>query len=130
MLLEELYTTMVAPSLVSSREDWDNLSNDKQTPPENAPSTPQFLDNLFSNDPSKSFAACRAACEAKESCFQFSYYDQTCALEKSWRLGSPRYPWMEGEREIKYRSGWMVDRIQSWIKGNSLCKGPVWDADG
>jgi hypothetical protein len=129
LLLEEIYHTMLAPSLVSSREDWDNLSNDKQTPPENPPSTTQAVESVLANDPSKSFAACRDACEAKETCLQFSYYNQTCALESSWHLGSPRYPWMEEEREIKYRSGWMVERIQGWVKGNSPCKELAWDVD-
>ena len=127
--MEELYYLMIAPLMdTSRRDDWDNLSPLEQIRPEPI-IKPDFVGKFFLNDSTISYNACRKACEVERKCFQFVYYKDTCKLDTSFKLGSPRYPWKEDGEEIRVQSGWMVDRIQDWIKVNSPCEGPNWDAD-
>lgn len=110
------------------RDDWDNLSPFEQLRPEPV-IKPDFVGNFFLNDSTKSYNTCRRACERDRECFQFVYYKDTCKLDTAFKLGSPSYPQTKNGEEIRTQSGWMVERIQDWIKHNSPCEGPNWDAD-
>jgi hypothetical protein len=71
----------------------------------------------------ESFENCRKVCQEREKCFQYVYYDKTCRLGLSFRLGKHVSPSDDGK--IIYASGWMVDRIRQWTEDNA-CKGPDW----
>lgn len=89
----------IAPRIIGEREDWDNIHESMKVSPKHRASH-----NSFEN--------CKIACERDKSCFQFVYDGTTCALSDHIRLGGTRPPGENGEQ--KYRSGWMVERIQDW----------------
>lgn len=129
ILAEEIYYKMIASLMTTPRrDDWDNLSPFDQPHPEPV-IKPDFVGNFFVNDSSKSYNTCRGACEKDPTCFQFVYYKDTCKLDTAFKLGSPRYSWNDNGDEIKYQSGWLVERIQDFVKQNSPCVGPNWGAD-
>ncbi|KAM3067334.1 hypothetical protein ACMFMG_005308 [Clarireedia jacksonii] len=72
----------------------------------------------------KSFEKCGEACKKNSECFQWAWYDKTCRLQTSFRLGNFQAPSEDGK--VVYKSGWMVDRINEWTAENA-CKGPQWD---
>ena len=111
------------------REEQDSLdeaSTEQHTDPE-------WRARAFSAEKEafKSFADCREACAADNECFQFAYYDRTCRLSTSFRLGAYRAPELdvtdeEGrKRDIVFKSGWMMERIREWTENNP-CTVPEW----
>jgi hypothetical protein len=71
----------------------------------------------------ESFEHCRRVCEENKDCFQFVYYDKTCKIGFSFRLGKYVAPSDDGK--TVWKSGWMVSRIRQWTKDNA-CHGPEW----
>ncbi|KFY50841.1 hypothetical protein V495_00065 [Pseudogymnoascus sp. VKM F-4514 (FW-929)] len=130
LLVEELYYTMIASLMTNPRrDDWDNHSPIEQLHPEPL-AYPEYIGDFFHDDPNKSYNQCHKACEKDPTCFQFLYSRDSCKLDTAFNLGVPRYPTKadDGE-EISFQSGWMVERIQDWIKHNSPCPGPNWEKD-
>ncbi|PQE30834.1 glycosyltransferase family 31 protein [Rutstroemia sp. NJR-2017a WRK4] len=72
----------------------------------------------------KSFENCGEACKENPDCFQWVWYDKTCRLQTSFRLGAFKAPSDDGK--VVYKSGWMVDKINEWTAENT-CKEPQWD---
>lgn len=128
--MEELYFTTIASLMTNPRrDDWDNHSPIDQLHPESL-TTPHFVGDFFLHDPTKSYNHCRKSCEKDPTCFQFVYSRDSCKIDTAFRLGSPRYPTKtEDGKEVRYQSGWMVERIKNWISHNSPCAGPNWDPD-
>jgi hypothetical protein len=89
----------VAPQIISTRGDWDNIQESMKIFPKYAASH-------------ISFETCKAACELDSSCFQFVYNGTTCALSDHIRVGSKRS--VEGNPAQTYVSGWMIERIRDW----------------
>ncbi|KAI9651253.1 hypothetical protein NHQ30_001291 [Ciborinia camelliae] len=80
----------------------------------------------------KSFEACGRACENQTECFQWVYYDRTCRLSTSIRLGNYQAPTNGKDKgddgkpeQVGWKSGWLVDRINEWVENNE-CKEPDW----
>jgi hypothetical protein len=71
----------------------------------------------------KSFENCGEACKENPGCFQWVWYDKTCRLQTSFRLGNFQAPSDDGK--VVYKSGWMVDKINEWTAENT-CKEPQW----
>lgn len=71
----------------------------------------------------ESVQQCRELCQMRQDCFQYIYYDKTCKLGRSFRLGKHASPSADGN--IVYTSGWMVDRIHKWTEAN-VCTKPEW----
>ncbi|KAL3425375.1 glycosyltransferase family 31 protein [Phlyctema vagabunda] len=71
-----------------------------------------------------SFEDCRNMCESVAECFQFVFYDDTCRLGYSFRLG--QYVDVEREGRKIFKSGWMVDKIRRWTEENA-CREPRWE---
>ena len=71
----------------------------------------------------ESFENCGKICQERKDCFQYVYYDNTCKLGLSFRLGKHLSPSDDGT--IVYKSGWMVERIRDWTEDNA-CQGPEW----
>jgi hypothetical protein len=72
----------------------------------------------------KSFENCGEACKENPDCFQWVWYDKTCRLQTSFRLGAFKAPSDDGK--VVYKSGWMVDKINEWTAENT-CKKPQWN---
>jgi len=70
----------------------------------------------------QSFEKCGAACQANNQCFQYVYFDETCKLGLSFRLGAYKAP----NKEVSYKSGWMLPRIREWQEAN-VCEEPEWE---
>ena len=135
LLMEELYYTMIASLMTTPRrDDWDNQSPFDQLRPDPIITpviTPDFVGEFFLHDPTRSYNHCRKTCERDLACFQFVYSRGSCKLDTAFKLGKPRYPSKaeDGGEEVRFQSGWMVERIQKWIDHNSPCAGPNWDPD-
>lgn len=141
ILAEDLYRELFSPLFVPKRADWDNLSHQTIVAPK-----PGKAGSVKHHDPSLSFEHCRQTCEGRKDCFQFAFHNSTCQLSQAFHLGEPRYPKKEKytqlytdaqgmglerevEREIKYESGWMVERIRAWVENEGRCMLPSWDRD-
>ncbi|KAF4628220.1 hypothetical protein G7Y89_g9929 [Cudoniella acicularis] len=77
----------------------------------------------FEKDAWKSFENCRELCEKDKKCFQFVFFENTCKLGHSFRLGNYMAPDRDGE--VVWKSGWMMGKIRKFQEGN-VCKGPEW----
>ncbi|OBT96910.1 hypothetical protein VE01_05505 [Pseudogymnoascus verrucosus] len=133
LLMEELYYTMIASLMTTPRrDDWDNQSPFDQLRPDPI-LTPNHVGDFdfFHHDPTKSYNHCRKACQKDKDCFQFVYSKDSCKFDTAFTLGKPRYPKKaeDGGEEIRFQSGWLVERIQKWIAQNSPCPGPNWEKD-
>ncbi len=71
----------------------------------------------------ESFENCGKVCEADKQCFQWVFYEKTCKLGMSFRLGKYMAPNENGE--VVWKSGWKVERIREWTEKNA-CKEPLW----
>lgn len=133
LLLKDIYTRYFAPKMQASREDWDNLSDDvlyidrdsgrkwDAFELERAKKGPM---SQVERKAHKSFEDCRAMCEAVESCFQFLYHDGLCASSLSFKLGKPNRS--EQSPAKRWKSGWIVPKINKWIERQGECKKPIW----
>ena len=131
LLMRDIYTEFFAPNLQTTREDWDNLSDDQFYLDNNDTRWEDRRDRMKDekeyNEEEKtahlSFNHCRAACESlsHEECFQFKYEDGLCSTSKSFRLGKPVRR-IENKRSM---SGWDVAKIQGWIRAQN-CQKPIY----
>lgn len=93
---KDVFKHYVMPQMTTPRSDWDNLSDDDAE------------DNIGS------FEKCRAACEAKDDCKQYSYdADGHCRLRVNPRLGTAR----EG-----IMSGWIMERVTVFEQNMTPCE--------
>ncbi|KAK8095002.1 hypothetical protein PG997_001687 [Apiospora hydei] len=138
LLLKDIYTHFFAPKMQSSREDWDNLSDDvlyvdlsTSTDSKGRKLETWELDRAkkgpmtqVERKAHKSFEDCRAMCEAANDCFQFLYHAGVCAKSFSFKLGHPNRS--EQSPAYRWRSGWNVPKINKWIERQGECKKPIW----
>lgn len=68
----------------------------------------------------ESFEKCGKACEGAKGCFQWVYYDKTCKLGMTFRLG--KYVKPSGDGKVIWKSGWMMTRIRKWTDENACTK--------
>jgi len=108
----------VLPQLERRKDDWDNLSKDVQA--EDA-----------------TFEECRALCEAKTDCLQFSLDGSTCKSLNTIKLGDERkqrpdseaMSQEEKEKNKKISSGWVMERVEAFMKElDESCSGQDWVA--
>ncbi|KIV77793.1 hypothetical protein PV11_09573 [Exophiala sideris] len=86
LLFEDIFHFIEA-KIDTTREDWDNMSEDIEI----SHTTPgQAFDSM--SWVGESVEMCRAACLAEPSCYQFRLKGQSCTLSRSIRLGHPVYP--------------------------------------
>lgn len=71
----------------------------------------------------ESFENCGKACEENPDCFQWVFYEKTCKLGASFRLGKYVAPKEDGE--VVWKSGWNMERIRQWTDTNA-CQEPAW----
>jgi len=134
MLLKDIYAHFLAPKMRASREDWDNLSDDVFYLDRDAKKHEDWVLERTKKGPMsqverkahKSYDDCRAMCEAVKDCFQFMYHDGVCASSTSFKLGRPNRS--EQMLSKRYRSGWIVPKINKWIERQGECKKPIWPA--
>lgn len=98
ILFKDLFE-YVAPRIIGTRENWDNIHSSMKISPKSMAAH-------------SSFQNCKTACELDSSCFQFVYDGTTCALSDHIRVGSKRSP--EENSARTYISGWMIERIRDW----------------
>ncbi|KAK4101309.1 glycosyltransferase family 31 protein [Parathielavia hyrcaniae] len=135
--MKDIYATHIAPYLNASRDDWDNLADNRfyLDPARNETfaewkrnrNKPAASLNEHERVAHASFEHCRAACQSLggEECFRFRYEDGACSIGDSFALGAPVRR-AEGDA-VGVKSGWMVERIQAWIqRQGASCKGAKW----
>ncbi|KAK6587423.1 hypothetical protein PZA11_000713 [Diplocarpon coronariae] len=104
----ELFKTFVTPSMVSERENWDNLAAEKG----------EFGKTGGVTSEAASFEDCAHACEVDEKCFQYSHHGRTCNVGMSVRLGYKK----EADQEGVWRSGWNLTRLTDWASKRPVCE--------
>ncbi|KAK3217387.1 hypothetical protein GRF29_1g2896853 [Pseudopithomyces chartarum] len=104
LTFEELFT-YIEPGIQERREDWANLSDD--------------VTYQGKRTAGKSADACRAACSRNHKCMQYEHFGETCRLSWSIRLGHQKEP----GGGMKWTSGWMMNRVQSFKAKHSHCNG-------
>lgn len=125
--IRDLYRKFVAPRLEATRDDWDNLSDDFFYLNTSASAYSEWeLERVKPGELTKreavahrSFDDCRRACQSDKSCMQYRFWNGICSVSRSIRHGKPAKK--EEDKWWEYRSGWMVDRIQAWIRANDDC---------
>jgi len=77
---------------VEERDSWDNHSDDEKWTEEEARNN-------------GTWAECKSACEAEESCLQFMFKKDSCkimnGIKSGWRI-----------TDGTWKSGWMLERIK------------------
>ncbi|KAJ4286781.1 hypothetical protein N0V90_013033 [Kalmusia sp. IMI 367209] len=104
LTFEELFT-YIEPFLQERRDDWSNVSEE--------------ITYQGKKTAGKSADACRAACSRVGKCMQWQHYGETCRLSRSIRLGHEQ----ASGGGVKWTSGWMLTRIQSFKAKHSQCHG-------
>jgi hypothetical protein len=96
----DVFKEYVMPQMMAEKADWDNLSDEEAVE----------VDNV--ND-------CRARCEAKPDCKQYSFVQETrqCKTRVDPRLGKPA----EG-----IQSGWIEDRVLDFAHNMPACGDEGW----
>lgn len=117
ILYADLYRDFVLPYIVEEREDWDIIFTH-----DCAQTFTEHEDLSFTNKDGLILPAhtskegCRLACQNKEECLAWTFWEGTCKLgNRCFALG------VAANRDVKQRdnfgssnitSGWMVDRIR------------------
>ncbi|XMA14362.1 hypothetical protein WAI453_007153 [Rhynchosporium graminicola] len=107
---QEIFDTFVLDTLVSERDNWDNMASEPG----------EFGETGGVSSLTTTFEECSQACEADERCFQYSHHGNTCNIGMSVRLGYKK----EANKEGVWRSGWRKDRLIGWAKSQPKC-GPA-----
>lgn len=96
----DVFMDFVRPKISSFITAWDNMADAEiYNAYDHVGSKDELEHNAW-----KSFEHCRALCEERKSCIQFSFDTGSCAISTRFTLGYARL----GER---IRSGWMLDRV-------------------
>jgi hypothetical protein len=96
----DVFMELVRPKIVTEVAAWDNMAGEKEF---NAHDH-STAENVFERNAWKSFKHCRALCDDRKECIQFSFNAGSCSLSNTFALGYAK----AGER---IRSGWMLDRV-------------------
>lgn len=111
-------------SIPAERENWDNFSEDiTYEPPEPETNKLKSLLKEISPPPAEPVAyesveRCVQACKDMPECFQYTYTDQKCRLQKTFRFGQRKDP--DGDK--RWKSGWDLDKIQKFKEEHVPCK--------
>lgn len=138
LLYSEVFAQLVRPQLRDRRDDWDNHSDDwyyidlerkdhkwekwrvdKSPKPEDR----SEAESVAHRGPDE----CRAACDERPECFQWSWSDESCAMKRTFRMGKPVRRGDDDKKRVF--SGWNLGRIEKWTSGNAPCDDRVgWPA--
>ncbi|KAI1340001.1 hypothetical protein F5Y15DRAFT_381091 [Xylariaceae sp. FL0016] len=131
ILFQDIYREFLTAKLQPTREDWDNLSEDVYYIDTDAKNDgwPVYRvkkDHLTAAEKNahKSFEDCQKMCDRVSDCFQFRYHENICAYHRGFLLGNPRK--READEGKRWRSGWNLDRINSWVQKQGECGEPLW----
>jgi hypothetical protein len=137
LVIKDIYDEFLAPHLNETREDWDNLADNRY-----------YLDtesgdhkwedwqvgrmkkaddyNEAEKSAHTSFEACGAACKSlgANECFRYRYEKGACSISNSFIMGHP----VKRERgeHLRVMSGWDVAKINAWIKKQGTCSRVHW----
>lgn len=93
---KDVFKHYVMPQMTTPKQDWDNMSDDEV------------------GDHVGSLEECRAACEAKNNCRQYSFEEGgPCSIRVNPRLGAAK----QG-----ITSGWITDRVVSFEQNMKPCE--------
>lgn len=150
ILIRDLYESLVAPKMVDTRHDWDNLSDDVcyvNPDPEAQKNAEGYQRdrqrkqgdmNPAEKEAWKSWENCSKVCaygdehekgsslekKRKRECFQWRWNKEVCCISKSFKLGQPKEK--APNKKDKWISGWYLKGIKDWIEATGECKEPRW----
>ncbi|KAI1438369.1 glycosyltransferase family 31 protein [Xylaria sp. CBS 124048] len=153
LMMRDLYDSLIAPKMLDTREDWDNLSDDvcyiNPDPVAQERANSQDRERQRNEDEMsevekeawRSPEDCAKVCESEipndgsasrkerleRECFQYRWHDEVCCTSKSFKLGKPvAKPRWEADPRASWISGWYLAGIQDWIDAKGECKRPAW----
>lgn len=131
LIFSEVYEEFLGHKLQDSREDWENGAEewfyldaesteheweqwrlDRAVPDEDKSETERSAH--------VSWEGCRDACLEHDECFQYSWHDECCSMDRSFRLGKPARG--ADDEKMRTMSGWNVDKIKVWMDANDDCE--------
>lgn len=95
----DMFRQYVLPNISSERADWSN-------------SSPELI--TYSNRKGLSIADCRMICQRKEGCLQYALGPIGCSTADQVMLGT---------HSKGIQSGWMTNRVESWLGNMEDCRG-------
>ncbi|KAF2970718.1 hypothetical protein GQX73_g2777 [Xylaria multiplex] len=150
----DIFNGVVQAHLRSERGEWDNMSTGTEYSDEAYEKLPEEDKASLSEEERKaqvSFGHCRAACESKPQCIQFSFVPRKCIISNKLRLGHVaesqclEYSQVAGKcirtgkngaqgdvpgKESSVRSGWIMTRVvevlEKMDQACSVLEGSVW----
>lgn len=108
---QHLFGTLVLPSLLPLRREWDNFASARTHSSSDEPSGGALLSAAAkAKRPWFSATACKAACEEWEECLSWKYADDVCSLSHTAAQGR------RVDEGISLTSGWMLERLEGLSK--------------
>ncbi|KAI1738389.1 hypothetical protein F4680DRAFT_426006 [Xylaria scruposa] len=125
----DIFNSAIGPQLQSELSGWDNIPTGTEYSDEAFEKLSDENRHAFSQTErmaQASFEDCRAVCESKTSCIQFSYTSRKCVISNELRIGNAA----GHNKENSARSGWIMTRvIQSLEQMDQAChslQGNAW----
>ncbi|KAI9652391.1 MAG: hypothetical protein M1831_006800 [Alyxoria varia] len=109
----DVYDIFAAPTIGLEREDWDNLSMDKNI----TSGTKELENGSEAQKAHETKLGCRVACSEADGCLQFAYRKGECRLGHTLTVGHS----LEKDAPGNYRSGWMLKNIAEAIEFADQC---------
>lgn len=136
LVLKDIYDEFLAPHLNETREDWDNMADNRYYLDQE--SGHKWEDwrlkrmkkaedyNEHEKKAHESFEACAAACKSlgPDECFRYKYEKGSCSISNAFIMGKPVK--RESDKDKRVMSGWDVDKINKWIKKQGTCSNIRW----
>ncbi|KAH6845789.1 hypothetical protein B0I37DRAFT_381139 [Chaetomium sp. MPI-CAGE-AT-0009] len=136
LVLRDIYEEFLAPHLTETREDWDNLADNRFYL--DTESGRKWADwqlkrtkkpedyNEQEKNAHKSFADCAAACESlgPDECFRYKYVDGACSISNSFIMGKPVK--RADDEKDRTMSGWDIAKINDWVRKQPACDSVKW----
>ncbi|KAK3299628.1 uncharacterized protein B0H64DRAFT_102843 [Chaetomium fimeti] len=136
LFLRDIYDEFLAPHLNETREDWDNMADNRfyvDTESGREWSEWQLKRmkkaeeyNEEEKSAHKSFADCAAACKSlgPDECFRYKYTDGVCSISNAFIMGKPVKP--ADDEKDRVMSGWDIEKINTWVSEQAACSDVKW----
>ncbi|KAK4235567.1 glycosyltransferase [Achaetomium macrosporum] len=137
LVLKDIFDEFLAPHLNATREDWDNLADNRFYLDLDDPAR-KWEDwqvkrmkkadeyNEYEKKAHLSFDDCGAACRSlpPDECFRYKYHNGACSISNSFIMGKPVK--RENKDADRVMSGWDVEKIHAWIQKQGSCDKIKW----
>lgn len=128
--IKDLYKQFVESQLTAERDEWDNLTDDRNYLDPKRKYEQWIVDRAQKPETQeeknayKSFDDCRIACESLDNCLQFKFDRHFCSVTDKFKHGKPLPK--EKPTDTSSRSGWDLRKIKKWVDDHQECDDFDW----